>query len=342
MADKCQVESACTTMGWQDSVCIHTKKICDSCIDKDCIEDLRVYLPQESQAILDQASNVKARSAELLYVSIDVEPTQFNTGHFTVDITYYYRILIDATVSGNRPYTLCGLAVFSKRVMLCGGESSAKIFTSNTVLGGFDTHQMMRCSNPEAVVEVVEPMVLASKVVDVCNCNCNCNCDNTILNLPTAIRNCFDGDLVINGECHRLYVTIGQFSIIRMERDTQLRIPNLGYCIPNKNCSGVGGTTDQSPCEVFDGIQFPVASFFPPCGEGECGSVGGVNTGCSCGTVNGITGCVCGPNVGGVTTVGCGSCNTGCNCGSGTVGGTSTGTTSGCGTCGTTNCKTCR
>ena len=62
MADKCQVESACTTMGWQDSVCIHTKKICDSCIDKDCIEDLRVYLPQESQMILDQATNAKAPS----------------------------------------------------------------------------------------------------------------------------------------------------------------------------------------------------------------------------------------------------------------------------------------
>lgn len=282
--------------------------------------------------ILDQATNVKARSAELLYVSIDVEPTQFNTGHFTVDITYYYRILIDATVSGTRPYTLCGLAVFSKRVMLCGGESSAKIFTSNTVIGGADTNQMMHCSNPEAVVEVVEPMVLASRVVDVCNCNCSC--DNIALNLPAAIRNCFDGELVVNGECRRLYVTIGQFSIIRMERDTQLRIPNLGYCIPNKNCSGVGGSSDQTPCEVFDGIQFPVTAFFPPCGEGECGSVGGASCGCGCGSVNGVT------------SVGCGSCKPGCgscgsvggSCGSvggscGSVGGTSAGTTS---------CKTCR
>lgn len=34
MADKCQVESACIG-GWQDSVCIHTKKICDSCIEED-------------------------------------------------------------------------------------------------------------------------------------------------------------------------------------------------------------------------------------------------------------------------------------------------------------------
>ncbi len=276
-----------------------------------------------------------------------MEPTQFNTGHFTVDITYYYRILIDATVSGTRPYTLCGLAVFSKRVMLCGGESCAKIFTSKTVIDGYDTHQMMRCSNPEAVVEVVEPMILSSKVVDLCNCNC-CTCDNIVLNLPHSICACFDGELVLSGESRRLYVTIGQFSIIRMERDTQLRIPNLGYCIPTKNCTGVGGTTDQSPCDVFDGIQFPIGSFFPPCGEGECGSVGGASTGCSCGTVGGVSCCSCGTvggascgtcgtcgTVGGVTstgttTVGCGTCNTSCGTCS-TVGGTSTGT-----------CKTCR
>ena len=27
----------------REAVCIHTKKIFDSCKDKDCIEDLRVY-----------------------------------------------------------------------------------------------------------------------------------------------------------------------------------------------------------------------------------------------------------------------------------------------------------
>ncbi len=37
MADKCQLESCGSVMGcqYQDSVCIHTKKICDSCIEED-------------------------------------------------------------------------------------------------------------------------------------------------------------------------------------------------------------------------------------------------------------------------------------------------------------------
>ena len=44
----------------RESVCIHTKKIFDSCRDKDCIEDLRVYLTRESQAILDRSANARA------------------------------------------------------------------------------------------------------------------------------------------------------------------------------------------------------------------------------------------------------------------------------------------
>ena len=36
MSSKCCSEE-------REAVCIHTKKIYDSCRDKDCIEDLRVY-----------------------------------------------------------------------------------------------------------------------------------------------------------------------------------------------------------------------------------------------------------------------------------------------------------
>lgn len=52
---------------------IHTRKITDSCRDKDCIEDLRVYLTTNSQAILDAATNARVRCAELITTYIDVE-----------------------------------------------------------------------------------------------------------------------------------------------------------------------------------------------------------------------------------------------------------------------------
>ena len=52
--------------GIREAVCIHTKKIYDSCRDKDCIEDLRVYPTQASQAVLERAVSVRGGRAELL------------------------------------------------------------------------------------------------------------------------------------------------------------------------------------------------------------------------------------------------------------------------------------
>ena len=64
------VPNGCDT---QQALSIHTKKITDSCRDKDCIEDLRVYLTTASQTVLDTASSAKVRCADLIYTYIDVE-----------------------------------------------------------------------------------------------------------------------------------------------------------------------------------------------------------------------------------------------------------------------------
>ncbi len=277
MSEKCQVASTCDLNEIREAVCIHTNKICDACIDKDCIEDLRVYLTRESQSILDRASSAKARSAELLHVYLDVEPIAYNSGHYSVDITYYYRVIADAMIGGVRPSTIYGLAVFTKRVILCGGEGGAKIYSSCTVLDGLDPQSMMKRNLPKAVVEVVDPMILAGKVLDVCDC---CRTDCELVDLPSCICGCFDDELVLSGEAKRLYVTIGQFSIIRLERDTQLLMPAFDYCIPSKECSAVSGDTDTSPCDVFSQIEFPMDTFFPPCG---CNSTSNGNTNNNCG-----------------------------------------------------------
>ncbi len=150
----------------QDAVCcpgqnqnmsIHTQKITDSCRDKDCIEDLRVYLTTGSQAILDTAANARVRCAELITTYIDVENVAFDRNHYCIDMTFYYRVLADATVGCNRPTTLYGLAVFSKRAVLCGEDSRAHIYRSSTNLGGFDGPVTMFQNRPTAVVEVTAP-----------------------------------------------------------------------------------------------------------------------------------------------------------------------------------------
>jgi hypothetical protein len=63
---------------FREAVCIHTKKVYDSCKSKECIRDLRVYLTAESQAFINNnCVSVKPRSAELLFVNIDVEKVPY-------------------------------------------------------------------------------------------------------------------------------------------------------------------------------------------------------------------------------------------------------------------------
>ena len=98
----------------REAVCIHTKKIFDSCRDKDCVEDLRVYPTRCSQEVIDRAQSIKAGAAELLYAYIDVEPVTFNRGFFTVDVRYFYRITADAFIGAARPVQQADGAVWKR------------------------------------------------------------------------------------------------------------------------------------------------------------------------------------------------------------------------------------
>ena len=258
MSEYCQESLRCDPQDLRQALSIHTRKITDSCRDKDCIEDLRVYLTKGSQAILDGSSGAKVRCADLLYTYIDVEPVAFDRNHYCIDVTFYYRVLADATVGCMRPASLYGLAVFSKRAVLCGEDSRAHIFTSETRLGAPDALSRYSANRPTAVVEVLDPMVLSSKVVDICNCPKEC----PVVQLPESILQCFDDELVLSGENRRLFVTLGQFSIIRLERDAQLIVPVLDYSIPTKECCDTPGCAED-PCEMFSRIPFPAAQFAP-------------------------------------------------------------------------------
>ena len=260
MSEQCQDTLRCNPGDLHQAMSIHTRKITDSCRDKDCIEDLRVYLTGGSQQILDNAANVRVRCAELLHTYIDVEPVAFDRNHYCVDVTFYYRILADAVVGSCRPAALCGLAVFSKRAVLCGEDSRAHIFTSDTRIGEADGCTIGTSNRPTAVVEVLDPMVLSSKVKDVCECSC---ADTVAVQIPKQICALFDEELVLPGDHRRLYVTLGQFSIVRLERDVQLVVPILEYAMPTKECCDSTGCCDQDPCEMFSRIPFPEKQFSP-------------------------------------------------------------------------------
>ena len=80
--------------------------------------------------------------------------------------------------------------------------------------------------------------------------------------IPEGILGLFDEQLVLSGEDYRLYVTLGQFSIIRLERDAQLVVPVLAYSIPTKECCDAPGCAED-PCDMFSRIPFPEEQFVP-------------------------------------------------------------------------------
>ena len=247
------------TGGIREAVCVHTRKIYDSCRDKDCIEDLRFYPKLQYVDVINHALSVKGGSADLLYVYVDVEPVNFNRGFYTVDMRFFYNVTLQAYTSCPAPVTVEGLCVFDKRAILFGSEGSAKIFSSDTVIDELDIPGRMRTNLPTAVVEAVDPIVLDTRVDDGCKPRC-CECGLT--EIPAFIARSFGEELVFDdGGRRRFYVTLGQFTLVRLERDTQLLIPVYDYCIPQTECS-CGDQED--PCGLFRNVAFPIGEFFPP------------------------------------------------------------------------------
>lgn len=260
MAEK--AANTANTASCRESVCIHTRKIFDSCRDKDCIEDLRVFPTCGSQVIIDTAFSIRPGTARLLFADVRVEELNFNRGCYTVDVTYFYKVTGRA-FPGDR--TVTGLAVFDKRVVLYGSEGSSKVFTSSNC----GLCENIYSSLPIAVVEAVDPLALSMKIVD-----CTSFRDADTRDIPSEIIRSFDDQLITTLTNKQLYVTLGQFSIIRLERDTQLLMPVYDYCIPDKECAAGG---DEDPCALFSNIPFPVSDFFPPPGNpNKCN-----NSGCS-------------------------------------------------------------
>lgn len=256
MADKC---NCCSNSAIKDKVCIHTDKVYDSCREKDCLEDLRVYLTREGQEVADRAISVRIKGAEIVWVYSDVEPVAFNKGYYTVSVKYFFKITLELFTGCGRPTVVEGLATFDKKIILYGSEGNAKIYTSIYRPNEQDVLESVKTNLPRSVVEVVDPVVLNAKLVEKEKCSSCCDVD--ITSIPGCICRCFSDDLVSSGDNKTVYVTIGIFTIVKLERSVQLMIPVCDFCIPEKECEG---STDEDPCNVFRSLCFPVEEFFPP------------------------------------------------------------------------------
>lgn len=244
----------------KEAICIDTNRVYDSCADKDCLQDLRVYLTDRGQCILDNASSVKCRGAEILNCLVEVEKVPFNRGFYSVDLTFFVKVLFDAyTCPTSQPNLIEGLVTFNKKCILYGSDGNVKIFSSNYVENGFDEQNAICNANPRAKVQTVDPICLDAQICRVCDC-CNTLGDCCEENIPKWICRCFEGCFTQCTVEKALKVTLGIFTIVQLERDVQMLIPAYDFCVPTKECC----CDTEDPCDAFKKISFPLSEFFPP------------------------------------------------------------------------------
>ncbi|MBR3300864.1 MAG: hypothetical protein IKI68_05195 [Clostridia bacterium] len=240
----------------KEAVCIDANRIYDSCCDRDCLEDLRVFFTEETQTLVNSATSVKITDSKVLNVAIDVEPISFNKGYYSCDLTFTFLDDLDLYTSPNEiPASVKGVSSFTKKVILYGGEGNVKVFTSddNTVA---PTPRLIgeSTNNPKCVLQCVDPVSLTSRLAEGTT-------DYPNVFFPEIVEEYLGGPVVTQptADDTAVYVTLGLFTIVQLIRDVQMVVPVYDFYIPEKQCDDVLDT----PCDVFRKIDFPTGEFFP-------------------------------------------------------------------------------
>ncbi len=263
----------------RDLVCIDTYRVLDSCRDKDCFENVRVYLTCIGQEIIDRTSVVRAKSAKVVWSCINIDTVPFNRGFYQLFIKIYVKITFEACVGPGNMQEFEGIAVVEKKVILFGSEGSVSVFKSEVQPTGFCNCNGMKASTsnalPIAVLETVDPIILNTNIVEPhkpCRCLCCCSVEE----IPDTVCSMLSCDLADDEDSNILLVSLGFFSIVRIERPAQYLISAVEYCVPEKECEM---PSVEDPCSLFKKMSFPTSEFCPPAvipgnsenGDRKCG-----------------------------------------------------------------------
>ena len=255
----------CTTSGnTREMVCIETNRVLDSCRDRDCFESARVYLSNYGNEVLEHTGAIRTKSAKIIWTYIGIDPIQFNNGFYAVTIRFYVKLCFEACVGCGHSQELEGIAVLEKRVILYGSESNVNVFKSGVCDDFCALPQPSCCERnvPTAIVEVVDPVILGTKIVEEPT-QCTCCCCTKEGDLPEAVCAGFDApfDFMDGNGKRYLTVSLGIFSVVRIVRPAQYLIQATEYCIPEKECTPM---EEDDPCHVFRTMPFPVGEFCAP------------------------------------------------------------------------------
>lgn len=247
-----------------EMVSIETNRILDSCRDRDCFEDVKVLLTDFGNEIVDRTTNLRAKNACIAWTYIGIDPVKFNRGFYSVTIKFYIKITFEACLCGGKSQEFDGIAVLEKKVILYGSESNVSIFKSNPDSSDYCRIPEPCCSTknvPIAIVEVVDPIILNTKVResdDNCGCCCCCGCNDIPDHVSSGLSGCLNDH---NNDGRFITVSLGIFSVVRIVRPAQYLINATEYCVPDKECVTA---EDDNPCRIFRTMEFPTAEFCPP------------------------------------------------------------------------------
>lgn len=249
---------------FKEAVCIDAMRVYDSCADKDCLEDIRVYVAPEQQQLIDCAKDIRIKDVSVITVYTDVQELPFNKGRYTVDITFFLEVCVDL-LGGPAPVVpVTGISVFNKKCVMYGSEGGVKTFYSDDnrccISGSTPT--------PKASVQVAEPVALSARLCENRPHHCHCFCEDGTSLLPEAFRARYGNIDFEERGCKGIYATVGLFYIVQLIRNVQMLIPAYDFCVPTKECSC---GTDNTPCDLFSTIDFPTDAFFPPKAEEDAG-----------------------------------------------------------------------
>lgn len=255
-----------------DSACIDCNRILDSCRDKDCFEDTRCYLTSLGQEIIQNTSNIRIKDTKVVWTDLSVEPVAFNRGFYNITIRFYTKITCEACIGPAQAQEFEGICVCEKHIILYGSEGNVNIFKSTANPDSdccTSTYTDSATTNaPTVVCEVTDPIALGIKV----ECRHNgCGCCCSPKDIPARLCKLFSTPLADSENTQKnLYVTLGFFSVVRVERPCQYIINCKEYTVPDKVCIEAG---DDDPCSAFAKMSFPLNEFYPPSytDNGNCG-----------------------------------------------------------------------
>lgn len=243
-----------------EAMCIDTYRVLDSCRDKDCFEKTEVILTGYGKEALASSKEVKAKESKVLSCIIETDEVPFNSGFYKVSAKIFVKVIFEVCIGGCFQ-DIEGLSILEKNVILFGGEGAVKVFKSDRDTGFFKGGNPQRALSlgmlPIAVLETVDPIVLETKIIKKCD---GCNDDLANIGcLPNGIETLFSGELISNrvGE-YCLVATFGLFSVVRLERPSQIVLNAAEYSIPEKDHSKI---RNEDPKDVFREIPFPLCEF---------------------------------------------------------------------------------